>query len=120
MKIHVFLDDRRPCPPGFVLARTAEECLLLLEECEVGVLSLDYELGYGMPNGMAVVRGIIVSGKYPQEIYVHSSSWMGRAQMARALKEAAPPGVRVADGPMTEEVLRRVAASRTENGDERG
>jgi hypothetical protein len=111
MPIHVFLDDRRPCPPGFVLARTAEECILLLQECEVGVLSLDYDLGYGTQTGMDVVQAMIVSGKYPREIYIHSSSWVGRALMAQTLKDAAPPDVFVSDGPMPDEVLKKVAAS---------
>lgn len=111
MTIHVFLDDRRPCPPGFVLARTADECILLLQECEVGILSLDYDLGPGAQTGMDVVHYIIVSGKYPQEIYMHSSSWVGRALMAQALKDAAPPHVLVSDGPMPEEVRKKAAAA---------
>jgi hypothetical protein len=109
--INVYLDDLRPCPRGFVPARTAEECLLLLAECDVRLLSLDYELGYGQPNGMAVVRGIIESDKYPAEIYIHSSSMSGRAAMARALREAAPAGVAVHDGPMPPDVLARAATS---------
>ncbi|MBW5448173.1 cell division protein FtsJ [Cohnella sp. CFH 77786] len=109
--INVFLDDLRPCPPGFVAARTAEECLLLLAECEVGILSLDYDLGYGQPNGSEVVRGIIVSGKYPKEIYVHSSSKLGREYMARELRAAAPAGVSVHDGPMPADVLQAAAAA---------
>lgn len=45
--IHLFLDDYRRCPQGFTLARNAEECLLMLKECEVGILSLDFDLGPG-------------------------------------------------------------------------
>ncbi len=107
--INVYLDDIRPCPKGFVLARSADECLLLLAECEVDVLSLDYELGYGQPNGSAVVRGVIAGGKYPRRIYVHSSSPSGRALMVRLLREAAPSGVAIHDGPMSEQVLREAA-----------
>lgn len=43
--MHVFLDDYRACPKGFVLATNAEECLMLLREGDVDILSLDYELG---------------------------------------------------------------------------
>lgn len=109
--INVYLDDFRPCPPGFVLARSAEECLLLLAECDVNLLSLDYELGYGLPNGAAVVRGMIVSGKYPKEVYVHSSSMMGRAEMVRLLREASPAGVVIHNGPMPKEVLEEAAGT---------
>jgi hypothetical protein len=112
--INVYLDDMRQCPQGFVPARSAEECLHLLTEFEVGILSLDYELGYGLPNGSEVVRGIIVSGKYPREVYVHSSSTMGRALMARELRAAAPSGVIVHDGPMPAEVLDAAASSAME------
>ncbi len=112
--INVYLDDVRPCPPGFVAARSAEECLLLLAGNDVNLLSLDFELGLGNPNGLAFVRGLIVSGKYPLEIFVHSSSLMGRAQMVRELKAANPPGVIIHDGPMPPHILE--AAATGENG----
>jgi hypothetical protein len=108
--INVFLDDMRPCPPGFVAARSAEECLMLLSECDVDLLSLDYELGYELPNGLSVAKGIIISGKYPREIYVHSSSLMGRAEMVHALRAAAPAEVVVHDGPMPDRVLEAAAS----------
>lgn len=116
--INVFLDDVRRCPEGFVAARSADECLLLLAECEVNVLSLDFELGLGQPNGLAVVHGMIAAARYPKQVFVHSSSMMGRAQMVRALREAAPPGVKIHDGPMSEDVLREAAAAARERGGE--
>nr|WP_221626709.1 cyclic-phosphate processing receiver domain-containing protein [Cohnella lubricantis] len=103
------MDDVRRCPEGFVAARSAEECLLLLAECEVNVLSLDFELGIGLPNGLSVVHGMIAAARYPKQVFVHSSSLMGRAQMVRALLEASPAGVIVHDGPMTEDILREAA-----------
>ncbi|XID94437.1 cyclic-phosphate processing receiver domain-containing protein [Paenibacillaceae bacterium WGS1546] len=108
--INVYLDDVRPCPRGFAAARSAEECLLLLAECEVDILSLDFELGYGQPNGMAVVRGIVESGKYPRRIFVHSSSPSGRARMVKELRAADPAGVEIHDGPMPPGVLEAAAA----------
>ncbi|RED60295.1 cyclic-phosphate processing receiver domain-containing protein [Cohnella lupini] len=112
--INLYLDDVRPCPRGFVVARSAEECLLILSASEVDILSLDYELGYGEPNGMAVVQGIIVSGKYPRQIFVHSSSLLGRAQMVKELRAANPSGVAIHDGPMPAAVLE--ASATGENG----
>jgi hypothetical protein len=108
--INVYLDDVRPCPCGFVAARSAEECLLLLAESDVDLLSLDFELGYGQPNGLSVVHGIIAGGFYPREVYVHSSSLMGRAQMVRDLRDANPQGVIIHDGPMPQALLDRIAA----------
>lgn len=107
--INVYLDDVRPCPRGFVVARSAEECLLLLEASEVNLLSLDFELGMGQPNGLTVVHGIIASGKYPREIYVHSSSLAGRAQMVFALRAVNPSGVIIHEGPMPLSILEAAA-----------
>jgi thioredoxin 1 len=81
MIINVYLDDVRPIPLGFIGARSAEECLEIVREYDVGILSLDFELGLGQPNGLAAVNGIIAEGRYPREVYVHSSSLSGRAQM---------------------------------------
>jgi hypothetical protein len=113
--INVYLDDVRPCPPGFVAARSAEDCLLLLEASEVNLLSLDFELGLGEPNGLAVVHGIITSGKYPLEIFVHSSSLMGRAQMVHAFRAANPHGVIIHDGPMPPHILEAAATGDIRN-----
>ncbi|MFC4304745.1 cyclic-phosphate processing receiver domain-containing protein [Cohnella boryungensis] len=112
--INVFLDDVRPCPQGFVAARSAEECLILLKECDVDILSLDFELGYGQPNGLAVVHGLIAGGKYPRRVYVHSSSMLGRAQMVRELRAANAPDVAVHDGPMPASVLEQAAKARSD------
>jgi len=108
--INIYLDDIRSCPRGFVVARSAEECLLLLGASEVDILSLDFELGYGEPNGLTVVHGIIASGKYPKHIYVHSSSMMGRAQMVRDLRAANPDDCLIHDGPMPANIAEAAAA----------
>lgn len=107
--IHVYLDDARPCPRGFVLARSAEECLLLLQAEEVDVLSLDYDLGWGNPNGMQAVRLMLEAGVFPKQIYLHTSSDGGRAQMYQTLYSRLPAHVRLANGPMPRELLVRIA-----------
>jgi hypothetical protein len=87
--INVYLDDVRPCPPGFVVARSAEDC--------------------------KVVYGIIASGKYPLEIYVHSSSLIGRAQMVHELRAANQLGVSIHDGPMPSHILEVAATGESRN-----
>ena len=67
--IHLYLDDWRPNPKGFALARSGEECLLMLRECEVDVLSLDFELGHGQMNGGDVVATMIAE-KLQAEKYI--------------------------------------------------
>lgn len=45
--INTYLDDLRPCPDGFVLAKTAGECreLICKHEGNINILSLDNDLG---------------------------------------------------------------------------
>lgn len=107
--INVFLDDLRKCPPGFVLARNAEECMLLLAECDVNLLSLDHDLGTDEPTGYDVAAYIVRTGKFPREIYLHTSSDWGRARMFQLLYANRPEGVKVHMYGMPEDVLRREA-----------
>jgi hypothetical protein len=109
--IHVYLDDYRPCPKGFMLALNAEECVLLLTEYEVDVLSLDYDLGWGQDTGMDVVRKLILSGKYPKRIFLHTSSAAGRKNMFEALYSSIPAHVQLTNGPMPPEVIMEIAKS---------
>ncbi|MEI7024321.1 cyclic-phosphate processing receiver domain-containing protein [Paenibacillus sp. y28] len=88
--INVFMDDLRPCPDGFTLARTVEECLLLLRECEVNVLSLDHDMGWGQPNGTDLAAAIVREALFPREVYLHSSSEIGRRRMFELLYSAKP------------------------------
>lgn len=112
--IHIFLDDLRRCPEGFTLARTAEECLMLLAEYEVDILSLDHDLGIDQPNGTELVKQIIVNGLYPRQIYLHTSSPSGKKIMYELFYEHKPDRVILHNGPMPQNVLDQVrqAASR--------
>lgn len=107
--INVYLDDFRTCPKGFVLAKNAEECKLLIDEESIHILSLDFDLGWNEPTGNDVVRHMIASGKYPEKIYLHTSSMIGKQQMYQALKENIPPDVQLFGGPMPDDVLIAVA-----------
>ena len=69
--IHLYLDDWRPNPKGFALARSGEECLLMLRECEVDVLSLDFELGHGQMNGGDVVATMIAEKLQARNIFAY-------------------------------------------------
>ncbi|MVP00404.1 cyclic-phosphate processing receiver domain-containing protein [Paenibacillus lutrae] len=108
--IHVFLDDQRRCPAGFTLARTIAECKLLLEECEVDILSLDYDLG-GEESGWDLVAWMIAARRYPGSIYLHTSSMEGRSRMYQALYASKPETVNLHAGPPPTELLERLAAA---------
>ncbi|WP_322904393.1 cyclic-phosphate processing receiver domain-containing protein [Paenibacillus campi] len=107
--IHLYLDDYRPCPTGFALARDGEECLMMLRECEVDILSLDHELGWGQMDGTDVVKAMIYEGLYAREIYLHTSSIYGRKRMYELLYQAKPEHVILHNGPMSEERLQQIA-----------
>ncbi|MBD2869812.1 cyclic-phosphate processing receiver domain-containing protein [Paenibacillus arenilitoris] len=107
--IHVYLDDYRPCPKGFVPALNAEECKQLLDLEAVGILSLDYDLGWAQPTGYEVVRHIVETGRYPEEIYLHTSSAAGRMQMYHTLSTSAPSHIKLHNGPMPESLIRQIS-----------
>ncbi|MEK3917128.1 cyclic-phosphate processing receiver domain-containing protein [Paenibacillus sp. FSL H7-0331] len=107
--IHVFLDDVRLCPTGFVAAHNAEECILLLQECEVGVLSLDFDLGWGQPTGLQVASFLASSQRFPREIYLHTSSWSGKQAMHQLLYRSKPESVKLVNGPMPHDTLQTIA-----------
>lgn len=107
--IHIYMDDLRKRPKGFALARTTEECLLMLRECEVGILSLDYEMGVNDYTGGEVARRIVLEGLFPQEIYLHTSSLLGRKEMYEILYAAKPDGMVLVIGPLSTEKLQLVA-----------
>ena len=106
--IHVFLDDIRRCPEGFVYARSAEECLMLLEEEEVDLLSLDHDLGINQPNGTQLVKQMVLRGLYPREIYLHTSSLSGQRTMYELFYQNKPDHVILHNGPMPQSVLTRI------------
>jgi hypothetical protein len=93
MLIHIYLDDFRPPPKGFMHAKSADECILLLDNYEVEILSLDYDLGWGQKTGYDVARWIAQHNKFPREIYLHSSSPSARVRMYELLDRAKPADV---------------------------
>jgi hypothetical protein len=93
--INVFLDDLRKCPEGFTLARDYSECILLLSECEVNILSLDHDLGEGEPNGYDVAKWIVKNNRWPRRIRFHTANPVGRSNMIQLLQRYAPEWVEV-------------------------
>ncbi|MBP1995232.1 cyclic-phosphate processing receiver domain-containing protein [Paenibacillus eucommiae] len=107
--IHVYLDDMRPCPKGFIPAHNADECMILLEDCDVNILSLDHDLGWNQKNGSDVVNWMIEKKRFPKEIYLHSSSLPARKQMYERLYMAKPEEVLLYQIPIPEAKLYQIA-----------
>lgn len=109
--IHVYLDDFRKCPKGFVLAKNSEECKLLIDDEQIDILSLDFDLGWNQPTGMDVVRHLIATKKFPKRIFLHTSSLAGMQQMYAALRDSIPQHVELVGGPMQLTLIEDIAAN---------
>src|SRR5690625_2592819 len=111
--IHVYLDDYRPCPTGFVVARNASECLLLLEECKVDILSLDHDLGWEEPDGTELAKQMVKKQLFARRIYLHSSDPLARKRMYELLYVGKPDHVTLFMHPVPYELLEEIKARHT-------
>ena len=84
--LKLYLDDQRPAPPGWSLAKTADEAVNMLRTGDVTELSLDYDLGDpANGNGLhvldwlesAISQGLIRMPK----LTAHSGSILGRRRL---------------------------------------
>ena len=105
MKLYV--DDQRPCPDGFILARTIDEAKAYLSTGTVNEASLDHDMGAcadcvatgahvgdfltpetsfmnacpHAPNGHDLALWMVKSGLVPTKVRVHSLNPVGRTRM---------------------------------------
>lgn len=86
----VYLDDQRPAPQGWTLARTADEAIALLRQGEVTELSLDYDLGdphFG--TGLDVLDWLetaLTQGRLRlPRLAAHSGSPLGRRRLEASI-----------------------------------
>jgi len=102
--INLFLDDLRPCPDNFILAKNVPQCRILLQHNEVNVISLDHDLG-DLETGYSLVKWLVEAGLddesiYPKVIYLHTANPVGRENMFRLLERYKPDNVKLHKGPM--------------------
>ena len=109
----LYLDDMRPCPVGFILARTVDEAKEILLRGNVERVSLDHDLGacntclrgrspeqwleehdyQQMPNcehfgtGFSLLQWMNENGYWPSEILVHTANKEARYKMLRYIEE---------------------------------
>lgn len=96
-KVNVYLDDVRKCPKGFILARTAEDALKLIRKGNVGLVTLDHDLGLNEQGkerltGYDLVKTFCEEGLYVDEIYMHTDNVVGRENMYQTLLAAQKRG----------------------------
>lgn len=97
--VSIFLDDERPCPQGYVLARSPgefDELVSRVGEDRVAHLALDWYLGAGVVNGEKVAEKIASRLRSNPRAYpaltvvsLHSSDRTKAIAMLRTIEEAA-------------------------------
>lgn len=89
--IGIFLDDERPCPEGWILARTPGEfynILHMIEHSRLTHLALDWHLGSGQPNGYDIAVELSEPNGHHirlldnvKMVYCHSSDYSRAREM---------------------------------------
>ena len=107
--INIYLDDLRPAPEGFILARNVKECqnLIINNRGKVNILSLDHDLGKGK-TGYDLVKWLSFYNEregygenyFPKEIYLHTMNPVGRMNIYQLLEYYKPDDVKLHNKPM--------------------
>ena len=82
----------------------------LMENYSVAVLSLDHDLGWDSMNGSDLAQELVARGLYADEIFLHSSSMAGRANMYSIFLQKKPEHVKVSMQPISTERLKEIEA----------
>lgn len=87
-KINIFLDDCRITPKGYVRAYTVEQTISLLKKYKgnIGILSLDNDLGEGLKEGYHVAEWLekyhyLYDYPLPEQVIPHSMNPIARKRM---------------------------------------
>lgn len=91
--VNIWLDDERPAPIDWLVAKTAQEAISLLLEFSghVNIVSLDHDLGDGNGTGYDVACWLEERHHFghplPNAIRVHSANPAGRQNIRLALSK---------------------------------
>ena len=90
--IHLWVDDERPAPQGWVWAKTALEAITVLKSFHVSEISMDHDLGDVQQDGSQVTCYILEQaymGNIPKmEWHIHSQNPVGAQKMQWDLEKA--------------------------------
>jgi len=103
----LYIDDLRPLPRGWKLARTNSEAIDILSSGKVREVSIDHDImpiGYTSQDDetfMPTARFIAAMppSKHPKMVTIHTSSPTGAARMAKLFREAGIPCRRAGQDP---------------------
>lgn len=88
----LYLDDIRPCPDGYILVKTAFECISLLQLYFCSEISLDHDLGDDLKFGTGydvilwIEEQVYTNNYSPPVIRIHSSNTSARKKMELGIK----------------------------------
>lgn len=89
MHTKIYLDDVRPCPDGWHLARSVEDAKHIVKAADMAgtfEVSCDHDLGEDesgreLPNGCAFLAFLLANDYVPTSITLHSSNPVGLKNM---------------------------------------
>jgi hypothetical protein len=97
--INLYLDDLRSCPEGFTEARDYLQCINLLLNNRIYIMSFDHDLGEEK-TGYDIAKYIVEQGIdnpdfWPREIYIHTSNPVGRSNIYQLFERYKPEEVKL-------------------------
>lgn len=89
--IKVYLDDMRPAPTGWVMARWPQDAIALMELGGVSEISLDHDLGNdkrgtGYDVLIWIEKAVVTEGFMPPKILIHTGNSAARIRMNAAVQ----------------------------------
>ena len=81
----LWVDDCKPCPPGYAVARTFDDALRLLRRFDYDELYLDHDLGEDQRTGYGLLNQVYADGRLPRRVICISWNPVGRERIERAL-----------------------------------
>lgn len=86
--MNIFLDDVRPCPDGYLVARDYNDFVRLVSDNKdnIDTVSLDYDLD-SVRTGFDAAKFLVENKIMPKKICIHSNSTSGVKLIYKYLKE---------------------------------
>jgi hypothetical protein len=85
----IWVDDCKPAPEGFAVARNYDDALSMLRRFDYAELYLDHDLGDDGRTGYDLLMQLIAEGKVPPRVECISWNPAGRARILAALENHA-------------------------------
>jgi hypothetical protein len=90
----LWVDDSKPCPEGYAVARTYDDALRMLRRFDYDVLYLDHDLGEDARTGYDLLKQLVAENRVPPRVECISWNPVGRRRIEALAAEisAAPEG----------------------------